>query len=95
MTAGGPGTDEAARWEAAAQVRADHPGWVVIWAQLRGEFQARPLFRAPRGTVATGQTPADLIARMTTIQAAASHCARRPPPGSASSTADSTRSESS
>jgi hypothetical protein len=95
MTADGSDTDEAAQWEAAARVRAAHPDWVVIWARLRGEFQARPLFRAPKGTVATGQTPADLIAQMNTIQAADPHRAR-PLPGSTSSSADSrTRSESS
>lgn len=38
---------------------------------LRGEFQARPLFRAPRGTVAVGATPGELIAQMTAIRAAA------------------------
>jgi hypothetical protein len=71
MTSGGPGTDESARWEAVARVRADHPGWVVIWSRLSGEFQARPLFRAPKGTVAAGPTPETLIAQMTAIQAAA------------------------
>jgi hypothetical protein len=89
-----PGTDQALQWEAAAQVRADHPDWVVIWAQLRGEFQARPLFRAPRGTVAAGRTPADLVAQMNAIKAAAPHRAPALPPagstpGSVSPSADS------
>jgi hypothetical protein len=89
--------DEAARWKTAAQIRREHPRWVVIWSQLRGEFQARPLFGAPRGTVAVGPTPDDLIAQMNTIQAAAPRRADLlPPPGSTSSSADSqARSESS
>jgi hypothetical protein len=95
MTSGGLASDEAARWEAVALVRADHPGWVVIWSRLSGEFQARPLFRAPKDTVASGPTPADLIAQMNAIQAAAPHRAE-PPPGRASSSADfQIRSESS
>lgn len=71
MTSGGLAGDEAARWAAVARVRADHPRWVVIWSSLRGEFQARPLFRAPRDTVAAGLTPEDLVAQMTAIRAAA------------------------
>ncbi len=85
MTSGGPASDEAARWGAAARVRADHPGWVVIWSRLSREFQARPLFRAPKGTVAVGPTPETLIAQMTAIQAAAPHRpGALPPPDSAS-----------
>lgn len=64
-------TDETGRWEAAAQVRSNYPKWVTIWSPLRGEFQARPLFRAPRGTVATGVTPDELTSRMDEIQQAA------------------------
>lgn len=84
---------EAACWEMAARVRADHPGWVVIWSPFSGEFQARPLFRAPSGTVAAGRTPADLIAQMNIIRAAAPHRAPAlsPPgrvPGPASPSAD-------
>jgi hypothetical protein len=71
---GGPGevaADDAARWEAVAQVRRDRPGWVVIWSALSGELQARPLLRAPRGTVAAGTTPDQITAQMDAIRQAA------------------------
>lgn len=61
---GSPGTDEATQWETGARVRADHPGWVVIWSRNRGECQARPPFRATKGTVAAGPTPVRLPARL-------------------------------
>jgi hypothetical protein len=62
--------DEAARWEAAARIRRDHPRWVVIWCARKGEFQARPLFRAPPDAVASGTTPEELIVQMDRIQRA-------------------------
>jgi hypothetical protein len=73
MTAPSPHTpvgDDAACWEAAAQIRRDHPGWVVIWSVRKGEYQARP-FRVPRDTVAAGATPEELTARMDEIKQAA------------------------
>jgi hypothetical protein len=70
--------DEAACWEAAKQVRRDHPGWVVIWSARKGEYQARPTFRAPRGTVARAAIPEELTAQMDPIgQAARRRPARR------------------
>lgn len=63
--------DEAARWAVAAQIRRDHPGWVVIWVAHKGEYRARPLFRAPPGTVASATTPGELVTRMDEIQQAA------------------------
>jgi hypothetical protein len=91
VTSGGLSAEEAARWAAAALIRRAHPGWVVIWSPARAEFQARPLFRAPRGTVAAGATPADLTAQMNAIRAAAPHHAAAPAgstPGPASPSAD-------
>ena len=69
--------DEAARWEAAAQIRGDHPRWVVIWCAPKGEFQARPLFRAPPDTVVSGATPEELIVQMDRIQRASERPRRR------------------
>jgi hypothetical protein len=63
--------DDAACWEAAARVRRQRPGWVVIWVARKGQYQARPLFRAAPGTVATAVTPEGLTAQMETIQQAA------------------------
>jgi hypothetical protein len=68
--------DDKACWAAAAQVRRDHPRWVVIWAARKGEFQGRPLFRARQGTVATGTTPDELTAQMDAIRQAAASCSR-------------------
>jgi hypothetical protein len=65
-----PDNDDTARWEAAARVRREHSRWVVIWSAMRGEFQARPLFRAPRGTVVTGDSPEQLTERMNVMEQA-------------------------
>jgi hypothetical protein len=61
---------EAACWETAALIRRDHPGWVVVWIARKAEYQAWPLFRAPRGTVATAATAQELITRMDRVQQA-------------------------
>jgi hypothetical protein len=62
----------------AAQVRRDHPDWVVIWSSLRREYQARPLFPAPRDTVATGGTPGQLTNRMKALRQAAPRTPSKP-----------------
>lgn len=73
-----PAGDSAARRETAAQIRRDRPGWVVIWSARRGEYQARPLFRAPRDTVAAAASHPELIARMDHVeQARPARAARR------------------
>jgi hypothetical protein len=72
----GPADAEAARWEAAKQIRADYPRWVVIWAARKGEYQARPKFRAPRDTVARAGTADDLTAQMDAIEQARRRPAR-------------------
>jgi hypothetical protein len=63
--------DEAVRWETAAEVRRARPGWVVIWSKLRDEYQARPLFRTPKDTVASAATSEELITQIDAIQQAA------------------------
>lgn len=67
----GQSENEAAQWEAAARVRQERPGWVVIWLARKGEFRARPLFRAPPDTVAIGATTEELTAQMDQIYQAA------------------------
>jgi hypothetical protein len=62
---------EAARHEAAAALRKQRPGWVVIWLARKGEFRARPLFRVPPNTVAIGANTEELTAQMDEIQQAA------------------------
>jgi hypothetical protein len=64
--------DEAARWKAAAQVRCEHPRWVVIWSALQGEFQARPLFRAPARHYRYGVTPEQPTAGIDAVEMTAS-----------------------
>lgn len=63
-----PGDDESARWQAVADIRRDHPGWVTIWLGRIGRYRAWPLFRAPRGTSLTAQTPEDLTAQMNRVE---------------------------
>ena len=75
---GGAGDDDESRRRAAAEIRRQHPGFVVIWAASLGRFRAWPLIRAPRGTVLTAQTPGELTAQMERLE----HAVRRPRPGS-------------
>jgi hypothetical protein len=63
--------EETACWETAGQIRRERPGWVVIWVARKGQYQARPLFRAPRDTVAAAATPEGLTAQMDAVQQAA------------------------
>ncbi len=62
---GTAGPDRQARWQAAAQIRRDRPGWVVSWSDAAGQYRAWPLFRAPRGTIATAATPGEITAGST------------------------------
>jgi len=39
--------EDAARWQAAKQLRQQRPGWVVIWLARTGQYRAYPLFKAP------------------------------------------------
>jgi hypothetical protein len=66
--------DAAARRRAAAQIRDQRPGWIVIWAAPMGRYRAYPLFRAPRDTCLTAQTPEEMIAQMDQVE----QVARRP-----------------
>jgi hypothetical protein len=59
--------DQAGRREAAAQIRRDQPRWVVIWAARKGEYQARPLFRATPRMIAAA-TPEELITQMRQVR---------------------------
>lgn len=70
--------DDAARWQAAKQVRFEHPQWVVIWIARTAQFQAYPNFAAPRGTAPTARTAEDLAAQMEQIEQAARKPRRRP-----------------
>ena len=58
--------DEAARWREAAQLRAEHPGWVIVWLASTGQFRAyRRLPGARRDTALTDPAAAGLAAQIT------------------------------
>jgi hypothetical protein len=61
-------THDAEQWNIVARIRAELSDWVVIWSARKDEFQARPLFRAPKDTVAVGQTPEELAEKMLAIE---------------------------
>jgi muconolactone delta-isomerase len=63
--------DDTARWQAAEQLRSQHPGWVIIWLARIGQYRAYPLFRAPRGTMLTAPTPDQMAAQMVHAEQAA------------------------
>jgi hypothetical protein len=65
---------DAEHMQAAARLRDQRPGWVVVWADPLRRYSASPLFRAPRGTHLTAQTPGELAALMDQVEQAA----RRP-----------------
>jgi hypothetical protein len=64
--------------QAAAHLRQQHSGWVVIWLAQRALYRAWPLFRAPRGTNLTAETPEQMNAQMDEVERAA----QRPAAGS-------------
>lgn len=74
---------DAACWRAIAPLRRQRPRWVgVIWHADSNQYRARPRFRAPFGTVATGATPTELAASMDEIERASGPSLRSatPPP---------------
>jgi hypothetical protein len=57
--------------QAAARLRRERPGWVIIWVSHKGCYRAWPLFRAPAGTTLSAQTPEDMAAQMDRTKQAA------------------------
>jgi hypothetical protein len=64
----GAGDDDESQRRAAAEMRRQHPGFVVIWVASLGRFRAWPLIRAPRGTVLTAQAPGELTIQMERLE---------------------------
>ena len=62
---------DAANVQAAMELRRKRPTWVVVWSPALRRFSAAPLFRAPRGTHLTAQTPGELAALMDQVEQAA------------------------
>jgi hypothetical protein len=58
--------DDAACWRAAGVLRADHPGWVVVWLARIRQFRAYRLSR--RALTLTAPDPASLAAQITAAE---------------------------
>jgi hypothetical protein len=65
-----PGQD-AEQLRAAARLRDQRPGWVIVWAAPLRCYSATPLFRAPRGTHLHAATTEELAALMDQVEQAA------------------------
>ena len=52
--------DDADRWREVAQLRNEHPDWVVIWLAATGQFRAYRLSEARRDNGLTAATAAGL-----------------------------------
>jgi hypothetical protein len=64
---------------AAARLRDQRPGWVVVWAAPLRRYSAAPLFRAPRGTHLRAATTDELAVLMDQVEQAARHPRARHP----------------
>jgi hypothetical protein len=77
--------DDAARWQAAKQLRAEHPKWLVIWVARTQRFHAYLLAASRAGaSELTDTQPAGLAAQMEQAERTA---ASRPPRTPAASSA--------
>jgi hypothetical protein len=63
--------DDTSHMQAAARLRRERPGWIIIWVPHKGCYRAWPLFRAPAGTTLSAQTPEDMAAQMDQTEQAA------------------------
>lgn len=69
------------RWQEAAQLRHDHPGWAVIWLAEAGEFRAyRRLPGAHRDTALSVPNAGDLAAQIEQAERSAPRAATRRDP---------------
>jgi hypothetical protein len=78
--------DDAARWQAARQLRAEHPAWLIIWVARTQRFYAY-LLAASRAEIneLTDTEPAGLAAQMQQAEHAAASRRARSPGAAASS----------
>lgn len=58
-----PHNEDACR-AAAARLQHDHKNWLVLWGCYTHSYVAFPLFSAPRGTILTATTPAEMSGKM-------------------------------
>jgi len=70
---------DAARWQAAKQLRAGHPKWLVIWVARTRRFHAYRLAASQPGARELADTePAGLAAQMQQAERAATRRRARP-----------------
>jgi hypothetical protein len=73
-----PPGEDAARWQDAARLRAQHRGWVIVWLARTGQFRAyKRLPGARRDTCLTAATADALATKITAAEQAATPPARR------------------
>jgi hypothetical protein len=56
--------DDSERWRDVAQLREDHPGWVIIWLARTRQYRAYSLSGNRRVGPLTAATTADLAAQI-------------------------------
>ena len=71
--------DDAGRWQEAARLCRDHPGWIVLWLEPKGQYRAyRRLPGARHDTILSAGEPGSLASQMEQAGQAARLAARRP-----------------
>jgi len=78
--------DDAARWQAAKQLRAEHPKWLVIWVARTQRFHACLLSSSrAEASKLTDTEPAGLATQMQQAESAAASRRTRSPRAPAAS----------
>jgi hypothetical protein len=74
---GATADEDAACWEQAARLRAEHRGWVVIWLSGEARFRAyRRLHGARHDTALSAATASEMAAEITQAEQAVSRRAK-------------------
>jgi hypothetical protein len=74
--------DDADRWEEAAWLRGEHPGWAIVWLAVAGEFHAYKRLPGARSDSAlAAATAGDLAAQIDRAEQAAARTRRAPGTG--------------
>jgi hypothetical protein len=70
--------NDAACQQAATQLRAEHPAWLVIWVARTQQFRAWPLAASRAGAGLADAEPGGLAAQISQAEQAAAGRRRRP-----------------
>ena len=65
-----PAARDAEQWRAAACIRAEHPGWIVLWLGYLGQFRAYPLVQERRRQIVTAPAADELATLMSQAEQA-------------------------